>query len=264
MSERAQLSLFDLIQQPTAIIKSAGILDIELFCRRCKDPLPVRLKRPGKKPEFCDPCRRLHDCERRRNHPGYEAKRNRINEKKAAEIAARPVRFCLTCSNALEYPRRKFCGKICTDRYYSNLETQQIKDRFGGEYPTLQCHECEADFVAVPFGPRPRKYCSQACSKKSISRLRCKARRAATYTDIWEFVDPTVIFRRDNWTCQQCGCETPAFKRGSIEDDAPEMDHIIPLARGGPHTEENCRCSCRQCNLRKGALLDEELEELAA
>lgn len=33
----------------------------------------------------------------------------------------------------------------------------------------------------------------------------------------------------------------------------PHVDHIVPLARGGPDTEENLQLLCRPCNLRKGA-----------
>lgn len=33
---------------------------------------------------------------------------------------------------------------------------------------------------------------------------------------------------------------------------APELDHIIPLAKGGPHTKANTARACRGCSLAKG------------
>jgi 5-methylcytosine-specific restriction endonuclease McrA len=35
---------------------------------------------------------------------------------------------------------------------------------------------------------------------------------------------------------------------------AMEVDHILPLARGGPHRYENVQPSHGDCNRRKGAL----------
>lgn len=42
---------------------------------------------------------------------------------------------------------------------------------------------------------------------------------------------------------------------GSTESNAPELEHVIPLSKGGTHTRANVRCSCRACNLNKGAKL---------
>lgn len=60
------------------------------------------------------------------------------------------------------------------------------------------------------------------------------------------------ILERDNWTCQICGIATPKARRGTIESDAPEIDHIWPLGaklKGPGHVPSNVRCACRKCNL---------------
>lgn len=36
------------------------------------------------------------------------------------------------------------------------------------------------------------------------------------------------------------------------------IDHYIPLSRGGPHTLENVRPSCEQCNLQKSNKLPDD------
>jgi hypothetical protein len=53
------------------------------------------------------------------------------------------------------------------------------------------------------------------------------------------------IVERDRSTCYLCGRELGATEI--------TLDHVIPLARGGAHTEENLRVACRSCNSRKGA-----------
>ena len=49
------------------------------------------------------------------------------------------------------------------------------------------------------------------------------------------------------------------MKRGSYDDDAPELEHVVALSKGGEHSYRNCRCACRACNIIKG---DRDLAEV--
>lgn len=81
----------------------------------------------------------------------------------------------------------------------------------------------------------------------------CKARRRSRLKQSKiEAFDPFEIFARDGWHCHMCGCKTPKSLRGTFEDNAPELDHLVPLAAGGEHSRRNTACSCRKCNLEKG------------
>lgn len=51
------------------------------------------------------------------------------------------------------------------------------------------------------------------------------------------------VLRRDRGTCRYCG-------RG---DGAMEIDHVVPVSRGGRGTKSNLVIACRGCNQRKGA-----------
>lgn len=102
------------------------------------------------------------------------------------------------------------------------------------------------------------KTMKRAASKASPSRKRDKRiyksrRRAVERGATADRIDPIKVFERDGWRCHLCGRSTPRRLRGSYESNAPEIDHVIPLAVGGTHTWGNVKCSCRSCNGAKGA-----------
>ncbi|WP_082628258.1 HNH endonuclease [Actinobaculum massiliense] len=60
----------------------------------------------------------------------------------------------------------------------------------------------------------------------------------------------TAIKERDDYTCQICNL--------SVRDEPNlllEIDHIIPIARGGLSTEDNLQTLCWRCNRHKGTKL---------
>ena len=58
------------------------------------------------------------------------------------------------------------------------------------------------------------------------------------------------IKERDNYTCCQCGNSTHAEPNLLLE-----IDHIIPVAKGGLTKEDNLQTLCWKCNRSKGAKL---------
>lgn len=52
------------------------------------------------------------------------------------------------------------------------------------------------------------------------------------------------IFKRDGFTCQYCGGHPP--------DKTLEVDHIIPVSKGGTDEMHNLITSCFDCNRGKG------------
>lgn len=100
--------------------------------------------------------------------------------------------------------------------------------------------------------------CKRAQVKKyrraSPARRAEKARRRAIERGAnADRIDPIVVFDRHKWRCHICGCKTPRELRGSYAGNAPELDHVIPLAAGGTHTWGNVACACRACNGAKSA-----------
>ncbi len=58
------------------------------------------------------------------------------------------------------------------------------------------------------------------------------------------------IFKRDRYVCQYCHCQPGA--------EELTIDHVVPRARGGKSTWENCVLACVDCNKRKA---DRTLEQ---
>lgn len=52
------------------------------------------------------------------------------------------------------------------------------------------------------------------------------------------------------WACPLCGQPIDWLYAG--HPNSPEVDHIIPYAKGGTDTPENLRVICRTCNRTRG------------
>ena len=51
------------------------------------------------------------------------------------------------------------------------------------------------------------------------------------------------VFKRDSFTCQYCGTQAP--------DAILEVDHIIPVSKGGTNDVLNLITACKECNRGK-------------
>ena len=67
------------------------------------------------------------------------------------------------------------------------------------------------------------------------------------------------VYERDEYICQYCGkwCYESYVNDGK----AVTIDHAIPVASGGTNDIENLVTCCRECNLRKSALIFETFED---
>lgn len=159
-------------------------------------------------------------------------------EKLEARVQARNERaIAKAISKAVKGAKK--IGRECAKRMKALLKTS---DRL--------CKTCGGAFK--PANGRV-KYCSHACVRRSPSRRAEKQQRKAMKRGAnggEAFLDIEVL-ERDKWTCQLCGIKTPKSKRGTYAPNAPELDHIVPISKGGLHTRINTQCACRQCNSLK-------------
>jgi hypothetical protein len=61
-----------------------------------------------------------------------------------------------------------------------------------------------------------------------------------------------LVLKRDEHTCRYCGARAPHVEL--------QVDHVVPISRGGTDDMENLVTSCQPCNAGKGALDIEALQ----
>lgn len=160
-------------------------------------------------------------------------------------------RECIVCD-------RIHYGRVSTLAICSNecviIRTEEIR-RDKQKKAVHECPGCGVRYCRIN-GSRIRFCVSCADERHKMQRAKQRktqnhARRARKNGVNSDNFDPLLVLDRDGWQCQGCGCDTPKALRGTSHDDAPELDHVVPLAKGGEHTMNNTQCLCRTCNIFK-------------
>lgn len=245
---------------------------VDFTCIQCGEVHKRLVSAPNRK--RCIPCAKTAariqtaTLKRQERRSTNEAVRQRVRKNELKSRAKqreklwekRAERACGFCGMKVspDLARYKFCGEECAK---ASLAQKALQERLAAHglkaWPEKECAECGGKFLARPHG-RERRFCKRSCGTKFLLREKTRRRRAMMYTLVVFDVSPREIFERDGWKCQECGVDTPADTSGQHADNEPNMDHIIPLCRGGDHHPSNLRCLCRKCNIDKGPLLDKE------
>lgn len=187
----------------------------------------------------------------------WECKSKNIKDSKPLPFS--PVHFgeCLTCGTVYtSRMSRKYCSKGCGNK--ANAEIMALL-----KLPNVFAKCCVGcgnrySVSTTSVGGMPTRYCSDVCRNAAASetkRVHKASRKARLKHATVERVDPFRVFDRDEWRCVLCGIPTPKAKRGTHDDDAPELDHVVPLSKGGQHSYKNTQCACRKCNAEKSDTL---------
>lgn len=182
--------------------------------------------------------------------------------KRAYEPRVTPVRscICIHCKTCFEHQSkvsRKYCSPECKRTYSLQAIPKKVR--------SLTCAVCSVSFIQKGRGATLSACinCSPEHSRVRnadyVRRLRRAGaipgsraiERARFYGVKYEHVNPFDVFRRDGWKCMLCSVPLDSKKRGTFDDDAPEIDHIIPISKGGDHVFDNLQSACRRCNLDK-------------
>jgi 5-methylcytosine-specific restriction endonuclease McrA/predicted nucleic acid-binding Zn ribbon protein len=171
-----------------------------------------------------------------------------------ARIAAIPpktTKHCKMCGKVLTNRRDMYCSDECRKikKNKHSLELNKAKMMHKTTKVRL-CKECNKPFVSE-YGNKRSVYCCDGCSHTHMHRIRRQKERAILRKANIESVDAIKVFNRDGWKCQLCHKKLKRKDRGMCCDNAPELDHIIPLSKGGEHSYRNTQCACRKCNSEK-------------
>lgn len=131
------------------------------------------------------------------------------------------------------------CGRQCAVKFRASNRIGVSIQRTEKEY---KCRECGKPFESTSPGK------CEAC-KRAYKKARRKERKLSIKTVSVHKVIANKVFVRDRWTCQCCGIKVQ--KKDVLLDSAAEIDHIVPVSLGGPHSYSNVQTLCRRCNLMK-------------
>lgn len=191
------------------------------------------------------------ECARRKRpriYPDERTRRRAEGTRRRSRQGVAPLGsiFCVVCGDLFlqKSINHIVCGPECRKKY----RTEKRRPHLSIE---RKCKECGAAFKKERTNSGRTSFCSERCSKKHNKRVHRKAAKARLRGVSVESVDPIRVFERDGWRCHLCGRKTPQERRGTYHKRAPELDHIVPLAKGGEHSYRNTACACRECNAAK-------------
>lgn len=115
-----------------------------------------------------------------------------------------------------------------------------------------QCSVCQGPLP--PESPFGRRFC-ESCRldrRRDRGRDAVHRRRVAMTGADAERIDSREIYERDHWRCGVC--RKRADRRLQWPHPmSPSLDHVVPIADGGPHTRANVRLAHLTCNTGRGA-----------
>lgn len=180
---------------------------------------------------------------------------------------------CLTCARRqsrdreqriVAFPMCSDCGMLLRQTYQGRRKDKAVAHRcrtVETNWQGILCMRCGA-FT----GKRPRSLCP-SCKRTNTmwhynndpvyrqsvidaAKHRVHLKRSAQARG--EVITIVALIERDGDACYLCGV--------AVRDDVPighplkaNIDHVIPISKGGQHTLDNVRVACRGCNSAKGA-----------
>lgn len=152
-------------------------------------------------------------------------------------------RLCKYCGDEFKPNRHNqlFCKKQCRSK---NLKLKQ-KGLSGVKGDGRLCSWC-----GEKHNSTSKKYCGDACKAKALSLGRNSKRRARLNSVPRLNFDLIDVIKRDGTDCKYCGIKTTDSNRDM--ETHINIDHIIPLSKGGHHALYNAQILCRVCNTKKG------------
>jgi len=85
-----------------------------------------------------------------------------------------------------------------------------------------------------------------------------EARRTAIKKNAYiEEIDRSKILKLQKNKCKICEKEL-LFDENKAHPDYPNLDHIVPLSKGGFHGMENAQYLCKDCNIRKNNIISDK------
>jgi hypothetical protein len=208
---------------------------------------------------ICKRCKKEFKPKRIGNQNAYYCSRDCFNESRRKKrikrlvTVLRRIRDCRVCGKR---SLKVTCSRECELRDGRNSFNASLRKYHPICNADKECIDC-GEKISIKFITSHSNQIRCNDCKKKRSRIKhnngSHERRAKRAGVAYQYVIKEKVFERDNWRCHICKRKTPKRLMGTYNDNAPELDHIIPLSIGGPHVYSNVKCCCRECNGDKGS-----------
>lgn len=173
----------------------------------------------------------------KRGGAAYAKTAKKEKQKRIAEYEKNPSK-CSNCDNPMPYKKRhnKFCGSSCSASFNNKGVRRHGKD-------PNKCIVCETE-------TRNEKYCSVSCFGKDNTIYTEEERKLLNREAFMRYYT-----RKKNQTPEDADFD----KIKEIYLNCPEgheVDHIIPISKGGLHHQDNLQYLTVSENRRKGNKLN--------
>lgn len=245
------------------VLKRIKIVDGKKQCTNCNEYKLLSEYSPTNKTDiagekiynqWCKPCekqRRAINDRNRRNNPESLQKLKANKQKYYKKLLAKKLdlgngpssplhsKRCVVCNKAWVSKRPIYKDTCSSECKASNMSIKKRGIKLIRTERQYKCKACNELYI----GKKPGR-CNE-CSRL-VRKAHKKKRRAAIRSVAIETVVDIKVFQRDKWRCKQCDMKVQ--KQCILRDDAAEVDHIVPLSLGGPHSYSNVQTLCRRCN----------------
>lgn len=119
--------------------------------------------------------------------------------------------------------------KICDKKYLNNA--------FNRESSAHGCSVKCRELINKEYNRRNRR--ARRCKERALSMFRPRTKRQ--------------MYKEQECRCNHCNDVMNYEHKGRLKD--AEVDHIIPLSKGGLHWDKNVQLLCRECNGKKSNTL---------
>lgn len=190
------------------------------------------------------------------------------------------IKSCKVCDKEFTslYANSKFCSSECKNSQYTHVckhcnvefKSKEKKRLFCSDKCSLEhtiknecfCQKCGKRFMGD--NRRANKFCSRDCFYEyaNITPAEVGTNSVGRYTDahhikrakkfgvLYQHIKPIEIYERDNWKCGICNAGID-MNLCHPHPMSASIDHIIPLSKGGTHTESNVQSAHLKCNIYK-------------
>jgi hypothetical protein len=142
-----------------------------------------------------------------------------------------------------------YCSPKCRASAMWQAQKEQARADHNNTVKPVACRGCNALFSPLYGYWIKAVHCSECAEALPDSAWSIRRRNRIKAATV-EVVERLVVFARDKWRCAICGVKTI---KEPYQPRSAELDHIIPLSKGGEHSYLNTQCACRKCNGAKGA-----------